>query len=159
MRHKYKTVVIEVSLDPKTIDQILTLKRSPILENAYSIHFVHIYNSELKPRYLELSEGKTDFEAIEKCVLDKLEEIKNEIIAGLDVIGYSKTHCIFDRNVKLKAIQYIKEINADLVVAATRGMHGIEGMFTNSFSNFLVDHAPCDVHIIRPIRKENRSEL
>ena len=133
----------------------MTLKSSPILENADSLHFVHIYNSELKPWYLEISGDSTEFEVIEKYVVKKLDEIKNKVLSGLDVSERTKTHCFFDRNVKIRAIEYIREINADLVIAATHGGHGVEGMFSDSFSNFLVEHSPCDVHIIRPTQSKS----
>lgn len=50
---------------------------------------------------------------------------------------------------KEKVIEYLKEVKADLVITATRGKHGIEGLFSSSFTDHLVKHAPCNVLTLR----------
>ena len=74
-----------------------------------------------------------------------------------DFIGLTKDlpykrmvhHCGFDNSPKEGMIRYLKEHNADLAITLTKEKHGLAGYFSSSFTDHLVDHAPCNVFVIR----------
>lgn len=49
-----------------------------------------------------------------------------------------------------EVIEFLKNVNATLIVVATRGKHGFEGLFHSSFTDYMVKFAPCDVFVVRP---------
>ena len=46
--------------------------------------------------------------------------------------------------------EYAKEINAGLIVVATRNKRGFSGLFLSSFADRILKLAPCDVLVLRP---------
>ena len=46
--------------------------------------------------------------------------------------------------------EYAKEVDAGMVVVATRNKKGFAGLFVSSFADRLLKLSPCDVLIIRP---------
>jgi nucleotide-binding universal stress UspA family protein len=56
-----------------------------------------------------------------------------------------------------EAINFLKRVNASLIVVATRGKHGFKGLFLSSFTDYMVKFAPCDVFVVRP--SESAREL
>lgn len=145
-----KNVVICASLNDESLNSLKSLKNSPLLEGA-KVHLVHcfevhVYTSDFSP-YVYPTEDK----------YPELEEASNKVLAGLanELLPVEKrdqieTHVFFSQSPKQKMREYLEESSADMVVVATRGKHGIEGLFSSSFAEHLVKYSPCDVHILRP---------
>jgi nucleotide-binding universal stress UspA family protein len=51
--------------------------------------------------------------------------------------------------------EIIHKLKGDLLIVSTRGKHGLEGFFHNSFSEHMIKHAPCDVYVVRPHLKKS----
>lgn len=145
-----KNIVLCASLNDESLTLLKELKSSPLLENA-KVHLIHcfevqLYTADFAPyiyptedKYPEIAEAS---KTILKGVEDELK--KNPAIKSFE------TEVFFSQSPKQKVKEYLENINADLVVVATRGKHGIEGLFSSSFAEFLVKFSPCDVHILRP---------
>ncbi|GAB4412848.1 MAG: hypothetical protein OHK0056_18230 [Bacteriovoracaceae bacterium] len=148
-----KNVVLCASLNEESIDLLKTLKGSPLL-NGNKIHLVHcfeiqVYTSDFSP-FIYPTEDK--YHEIESACLKILDNLASEICTA-DQMKNVEKHVYFTQSPKQKIRDYLKEKKADLVVVATRGKHGIEGLFSSSFAEHLVKYAPCDVHILRPVHK------
>ena len=56
----------------------------------------------------------------------------------------------FAKSREEKISEYLDSAKPNLVVAATRGKHGIDGLFSSSLTDYLVKYSPCDVLVLRP---------
>ena len=44
---------------------------------------------------------------------------------------------------------YARDNQIDTMVIGTRGKHGISGLFSSSFAEYMIRHASCELRIIR----------
>lgn len=148
-----KNVVICCSLEDENIELLKALKGNNALENA-KLHFVHIfeihvYTSDFSP-YIFPSEDK--YPEIEEASKKVMKNIADEVCTPSER-EKSQIECYFAYSPKQKITEYLLDVNADVVIVASKQKHGIEGLFSSSFAEHLVKYSPCDVHILRP--KEN----
>jgi len=142
-----KNVVICVSLNDESLDNLAQLKGDQILKDA-KVHLVHcfeiqVYTSDFSP-YIYPTEDK--YPEIEAATLKILDSLQGRL--GLE--GKVEKKCFFSQSPKQRLKEYLEESKADLCVVATRGKHGIQGLFSSSFAEHLVKYSPCDLHIKRP---------
>jgi nucleotide-binding universal stress UspA family protein len=149
MKESYDNVVIDVSIEKTQLELVKYLKNSPILRCAKNVHLVHIYN-ETCDEFLPVNIRNCDKKEIEAFISSTLTDLRDEIKPEGST-GQWFTQTLFHADVKLHSIDFLKEVSADLVVSATRGQHGPSGFFKDSFTYFLVEHAPCDVYVLRPV--------
>jgi hypothetical protein len=148
--NKIKNIVLSVNMDESSINEFRKLKNSQNLRAADNIHLIHIYNDKLKSN-LPFSVNPDDFSEIEAYVTDRLHELTDELLPGhVNKVGDRHSLCVFNASEKLEIINYLDKVGADLVIVSTRRVKGLEGLSNNSFSFWLVEHAPCNVLIIRP---------
>jgi len=145
-----REIVLCATLTDQSLDLIKKLKGSPLLDGA-RVHIVHcfeiqVYTNEFSP-YIYPTEDK--YPELTEAAKGILQNVEDELKKSHPNTEYVK-EVYFTQSPKQKMKEYLAEINADLVVVATRGKHGIEGLFTSSFAEFLVKYSPCDIHILRP---------
>ena len=146
----FKNIAILVSLDEKHVKELSELKDSELLSHADNIYFVHIF-SERSKKDLPLSVDSHDFEDVKHFVMDRLKELCTELVPSHHNENDERhCHCLFNSSEKIKVLDYLEEVKADLVITSTKGEQGLEGVFKESFSFWLVEHAPCDVLVVRP---------
>ena len=151
MKHHYDHVVIDVPMDEEGHEQIQYLKNSPILKSAKHVTLHTIYNDSMGVELPAHIVDKNKFPEIEEHILSRLEDIKTALMpADADSRSWS-TKCTFNAEPKRIAVEYLQESKADLAISATRGEQGIRGLFKESFAFYLIEYAPCDVYVIRPI--------
>ena len=144
-----KNVVICCSLEDENIELLKALKGKSALEDA-TLHFVHIfeihvYTSDFSP-YIFPSEDK--YPEIEEASKKVMRTVAENVCTPSE-LEKSKVECYFAYSPKQKITEYLQEVGADLVVVASKQKHGIEGLFSSSFTEHLVKYSPCDVHILR----------
>jgi nucleotide-binding universal stress UspA family protein len=143
-----KKIVMCVDLNQPCIDTLKTLATKIDLKYA-RVYLVHIfenqlYNADLVPFVFPLPE---QHQAIEKSAIGILERLGKD----LDLVQENvKAKCFFSFSREQKIKEYLHEVDADLVVLATRGRHGIAGFFSSSLADFLCKYSPCDVFVLRP---------
>ena len=146
---KYEHIVVECSIEEKGIEQILTLKDSPILESAKKVTLLHIYSKDMEG-FLPTSLDKSNMDEVEKHVYSILEDIREKLKGNIETCEWSEV-CILSNDPKIKAIEHLKSTSADLVISATKGNHGITYYNrSDSFSYYLIENSPCDIYVIRP---------
>lgn len=143
-----KNVVLCASLNDPSLDLLSTLEGSDLLKDA-NVHLVHcfevqLYTADFAPYVYPTEEKYPEIEDASQIILRPLKETLSKNAKSVE------SKIFFSQSPKQKIKDYLKEVNADLVVVATRGKHGIEGLFSSSFAEFLVKYSPCDVHILRP---------
>jgi nucleotide-binding universal stress UspA family protein len=115
------------------------------------IHFIHVVKKNITPLEFGLVESPDD--ATYRDMLPTLEgflrEEAKKIIPSeyMKLVDYQVTK---DFHPEEELIDLLKELKATLIVVATRGKHGFEGLFHSSFTDYMVKFAPCDVFVVRP---------
>jgi nucleotide-binding universal stress UspA family protein len=145
-----KNIVLCASLNDESLDLLKELKNSSIFEDS-NVHLVHcfevqLYTADFAP-YVYPTEDK--YPEIEEASKNILKAVEEELKTNPSINSF-ETKVFFSQSPKQKIKEYLDEVKADVVVVATRGKHGIEGLFSSSFAEFLVKFSPCDVHILRP---------
>ena len=146
-----KNYVLCVQLDNECPAILNRLKSDIELRHA-KIHMVtvveiKVYSSEFATFTYPV---EAQYKEIEEAALRTLTNMQHSL--GL-VDAQVEKKCFFDFEPQDRIRNYLKEVDAQLVVTASRGKHGIEGFFSSSFSDFLIKHAPCDVLVMRPKNK------
>lgn len=151
MKGKYESVVIDVSLEEGCFDQLMSLKDSPILKNANHVYIMTVYNEKMKASLPSHIVDHSDHDEISKYAKAKMEDLKMELLpSGVGSESWH-TEIVFNNDTKKVALEYLKERKANLAITTTRGEQGITGFFKDSFAFYLVQHAPCDVYVVRPV--------
>ena len=93
--------------------------------------------------------SKVEQENIKKQLLDF---IKNKAGEMMPLQAFNKAHfeVIFAQSPADRLAEYAKEINAGMVVVATRNKKGLAGIFLSSFADRLLKLSPCDILVLRP---------
>jgi nucleotide-binding universal stress UspA family protein len=144
-----KNIVICVDLNENSIEALKKFHQYHHDFKHATLHFIHIfeihiYNADLVPVVFPNESQYVEIEKSTHLILDKL---AHDVGARDDQI---QTKCFFSHSREEKIRHYLTEVNADLVVVATRGKHGIEGFFSSSLADFLCKFSPCAVLVLRP---------
>lgn len=143
-----KTIVIYTTLEEECLNNLKHLKKDLDLKNS-QIHIITIvkiqlYNFDLTP-YIYPTENQ--YVEIENSAIEIMKGLGDSLGVGNKEIIYK---CYFEYDVKTKARHYLQEVAADLVIVSTRGKHGVQGLFSSSFADYLCKFSPCDILVIRP---------
>lgn len=142
-----KNIVICVDLTEESLKTLEKLQFKFNL-NQSIVHLVHVF---------EIKRGMVEFTPVIYPSSDQYPEIENSVVDMLSSLsekldlnpGQVKMKCFFNDSKESCLKDYLKEINADLVVLATRGKHGVSGFFASSLTDFLCKYAPCDIFVMR----------
>jgi nucleotide-binding universal stress UspA family protein len=143
-----KNIVVCADLNQNSLDTLKSLGRSLDFRDTI-LHFIHVfeihlYNADIVP---VIFPTEVQYPDIEKSTLSILDKLSKDVGARSDQV---QLKCFFSHSREEKINSYIEEVNAEMVVVATRGKHGIEGFFSSSLADFLCKYSPCDVLVIRP---------
>ena len=82
-----------------------------------------------------------------KEVGDKLTEEAQEICQGAEI---SYTHIVEEGQPRENICNFAQENQIDLLVVGSRGLGVIKRMLLGSVSQYVINHAPCSVLVMRP---------
>lgn len=150
---KKQEIVLCAGLNEESMDNLATLQG--VFDSGSSqIHIVHcfeiqVYTSEFAPFIFPTEDKYPEIEEATKGVLRNL---------AVRLVGPANAervalHCLFSTTPKQQIVEFLKELNADLAVVATKGSHGISGLFHSSFAEYLMKFSPCDVYVTREHKK------
>jgi nucleotide-binding universal stress UspA family protein len=143
-----KTIVLCVDVNQECLDTLKTLPSKFDLRNA-QVHLLHVfenqvYNADLAPWVIPMPEQKPE---IEKSINETLMKLALDLDLNSESI---QVKCVFAFSREHEVKEYLTQVKADVVVLATRGKHGVIGLFTSSLADFLCKYSPCDVFVLRP---------
>lgn len=143
-----KNYVLCTTLEEESINTLKKLKNDIELKNAH-IHIItvvekQIYTVDLAPYVYPV---ENQFAAIESSALSLLNSLAQELGVENNQVTCK---CFFEYDREKKVKEYLDDVNANLVVVATRGKHGMAGFFSSSFTDYLCKFSPCDVLVMRP---------
>lgn len=145
-----KNYVLCTTLESDCIETLKRIKNDIDINQAF-IHIIQvveiqIYSSEslssVYPKESDYNEIETHSLNVMKRLADKIGITEGKLVLK----------CFFELSREAKITNYLKEVNADLVVTTTRGKYGIDGFFTSSFTDYLCKFSPCDVLVMRPAK-------
>lgn len=146
-----KKVTIAVPNEPELMENIFRVKNYIDISQTHCvlIHYFSIshYMNEFTP-YVFPNEGQKV--EIKASILKMLENTRNKL--GLTEQN-STLLCEFTNSPRADMVDYLKTNKQDMVVVATRGKHGIPGLFDSSFAEYLNKFSPCDILVLRPHSK------
>lgn len=153
-------IVIALPLEDQLLVPFHEWGKNFDFSHVESILFVHVVKKNITPLEFGLIESPDD-NTYEEMVPTISKFMKDEARAILpsDFTGKIDYQVTKDFNPEEELIDILKREHATLVVVATRGKHGFEGLFHSSFTDYMVKFAPCDVFVVRPEQKLSEKEL
>jgi hypothetical protein len=141
-----KKVIVCMPMDEDLQKSIFVeIQKLEWLKNL-ELDFVHIFKVENFPYMYPPTVYPDKDQKVE--IKKTIEEIFNGLTKDLP-FSKKAQHCNFDENPKEGMVRYLKEHDADLAISFTREKKGLSGYFSSSFTDHLVDHAPCNVLVLR----------
>jgi hypothetical protein len=143
-----KKVVVAVDLGKDLSEVLNPIKEMSFLAQS-EIHFVHVFNtitySFIFGDFPTIYPVEADRSLIEKSIVSILENTSKTHLPS-NFQGKVIHQCLFADDAKDKFSEYVKGINADLVLVATREKHGI---FDSSFAQYLVKHTNANILVLK----------
>lgn len=153
-------IVVALPLEESLLTPLHEWGRKFDFSHVESVHFLHIVKKNITPLEFGLIETP-DEETFHDMVpaLEKFLKDESRKILPPDFKGETSFQLTRDFHPEEEVIDILKERRATLVIVATRGKHGFEGLFHSSFTDYMVKFAPCDVFVVRPEPKDAKVEL
>lgn len=119
-----------------------------------TVHFIHIVKKVVMPIEFAVTENPSMemFLDMRPVLLKHLEEQQAKIVPG-DFKGSCLYHVDCDFDPEEAMVDKLKQLRVSLVVVATHGRKGFNGLFHSSFAHHMIKFAPCDVYVVRPEKK------
>jgi nucleotide-binding universal stress UspA family protein len=144
-------IVIALPLEESLLGPLYEWGRKFDFSNVEEIHFIHVVKKNITPLEFGLVESPDELTYHEMIpTLDKFLRAEARKILPEDYKGKVNFLVTKDFHPEEEVIDILKESKATLIVVATRGKHGFEGLFHSSFTDYMVKFAPCDVFVVRP---------
>ena len=117
----------------------------------WEVYFIHVVRKDVYVSEMGVDETPSKA-AQEKIKQHMLDFIKNKASEMMPLPAFKKAHfeVLFAQSPAERMAEYAKEINAGLIVVATRNKRGFSGLFLSSFADRILKLAPCDVLVLRP---------
>lgn len=141
-------VVIPVSISNDLPLQLKMIKEMNFLKDC-EIHFVNVFQTVTQASVLGnmsiIYPGEDDRKLFEKSIVEKLNEISQEVLP-LGFSGKCLKECLFSDYPKARMADFVNDIKADLVVIPTRKKRGF---FDSSFAQYINKHTNANVFFIK----------
>lgn len=150
-------IVIALPLEENLLEPLHDWGKKFDFSHVESIHFLHVVKKNITPLEFGLIESPDDATYRDMVpTLDRFLHDEAKKIIPSDFKGEIHFEVAKGFHPEEDIVNTLKRINATLIVVATRGKHGFEGLFHSSFTDYMVKFAPCDVFVVRPSgEKEN----
>ncbi len=114
-------------------------------------YYVHVIKKDIGISEMGVEEIP-DKVTVENLKQQMLDFIKNKAKEMMPELAFKKAHfeVLFAQSPAERIAEYAKEINAGVIVVATRNKRGFSGLFLSSFADRILKLSPCDVLVLRP---------
>lgn len=118
------------------------------------IHFVHgVQKLEYGDSFFMNSHGLTlDYDELEVKVIEELKAFSEKVLTD-KIKSQVLYKCINSKSPKSDIVNYSIDAGIDNTLIATRGLYGVEGLFSSSFTEYMVRHMNSTLNIIRVVDK------
>ena len=150
-----KKLMVCVDLTDRSIDLYKKQLKEWNWDEWDEVHFVHGFRSQVYADNFYFSAFPTELQvgSIEESVQSVLDGLGSYFVDG-GFKGKVVCKCIVSHNPKGSLRNYADENDIYQMLIETRGKHGLEGLFSSSFAEFMVRHAPCRVLVLRDDKRE-----
>jgi nucleotide-binding universal stress UspA family protein len=150
-------IVIALPLEESLLNPLHEWGKKFDFSHVDNITFVHVVKKNITPLEFGLIETPDDitYQDMVPTLDNFLHEEAKKIIPP-DFRGDVRFEITKDFHPEEEVIDILKRLKATLIVVATRGKHGFEGLFHSSFTDYMVKFAPCDVFVVRPENEQIR---
>lgn len=143
-------LLICVDLSNESVDLIKEdiLKRD--MNSFEEVHFVHGFQVQVYADsfYFCTYPLENEYQKVEDSVVEVLTTVEKQLESSLKNKTVVKK-CLISRDPRESILEYVQENKIDRMLIGTRGKQGIAGVFSSSFAEHMVRHAPCELLIIR----------
>jgi nucleotide-binding universal stress UspA family protein len=146
-----KNIVIAIPLEENLLTPLYSWGQRFSWQQVEAVTLLHVVKKNITPLefgLVEMPDEKTYREMVP--TLERFLQEEARKILGSKFQGKINYLLSRDYNPEEETIEALKKIKPDLVVVATQGKHGFEGLFHSSFTDHMVRFAPCDVYVVRP---------
>lgn len=151
-----KKLMICVDLKDQLLNVCKTNMKKWNFDDVDEVHIVHGFQIQVYTDnfYFSSYPAEAEYSGIEKSVDDVLEALEKEAFEGKDYPSLKVVKkCIFSANPKGAIADYARDNEIDEMIIATRGVSGIEGLFSSSFAEYMIRHSNASLRILRPLEK------
>ena len=145
-----KNLMVCVDMSEKSLEVLEKSLKELDLDQFENIYYVHGFERTtfVDTFYLATHPMDENFPAIEKSIVETLKGLDEKVRHGSDLKNgyYSAFLSSFPKDVMC---DFAKDKKIDQMIIATRGRSGIKGLFSSSFAEHMVRHAPCRLLILR----------
>ncbi|MBI2521674.1 MAG: universal stress protein [Bdellovibrio sp.] len=143
-------VILCADLTEQSLQGLADFVKTPYFEKATEIHVTHGFETKVYAGefYAQYYPSEKQFPEIEKAAIELMKNSLDKSLSALnkDNVQY---HCLFSPSRKDVVANFANTIQAGLIVVATRSLTGLKGVFSFSFAEYMIRHAPCDVLVLK----------
>lgn len=142
MREQYKNVLVAVDGSEQAYYAV---------QEAIEI----VKRNDGKLWVLTVKETNRYYDTLDMSVVGttELDKMGSDILAKVNGLVNSQVELdardLYDNNAKRKIVQYAEENGIDLIVIGSTGTGMIDKLFIGSTTQYVVNHAPCNVMVIK----------
>lgn len=141
-----KKVLVAVDLSDHSMNLLKKKMKTKDWLAVSEVHFVHGFQLQLYADnfFFTAYPMEDQYGDVEKSVSELLDQLANsQFEEGSSQKIFKK--CLISSAPTHEIVEYAKENKIDEIIIGTRGKHGIEGVFSSSFAEYMIRHVPCDL--------------
>lgn len=143
-------IMVCVDLNNESVELFKKDVKQRNWKEVEEVHFIHGFQFQhyADAFYFTSYPLENQYGDIEKSVERVFQPLVNIVRDSNNEIQVI-SKCIIVSSPKKSLAEYAKDNKIDSMVIGTRGKDGIAGLFSSSFAEYMVRHAPCELRIIR----------
>ena len=141
-------IMVAVNLNDQCLSTLKKLKDLPLINESVEVDLVHIF--ETKVFFNELATysypSPDQYESIKGNCMTILDNTAKEIFPDNAKVN---KEVFFHSSAKRMFLDLVEERKPNLIVTTTHIKGELESIFTSSFTEYLINHAPSEVLVLR----------
>ncbi len=121
-----------------------SVERAVEMAQAYGADLHILYVANINQLAINACLSDAILEAVNKAGNEILEKAASKVPENINVITTSETG-----SPSVTITDFADEIKADLIVIGSRGLGLVKGVLLGSVSQYVVEHAPCPVLVVK----------
>ncbi len=145
-----KKVLVAVDLNDDSMKMIKESLKEREWSEVDEVHLVHGFQLQVyADNFLFAAYPMEDqYEQVKESVSGLLGQLTSNAFKDGEKPKVIR-ECLITAGPTQAIVEYAAKNSIDEMIIGTRGKHGFEGLFSSSFAEHMVRHAPCDLFICR----------